>query len=170
MKKIIISSLLLLFCLGIFGVRIYKSVLIKQNVTGHLKRAADANTIELAKQELAFAISYLEKNDLTSGYTSVLWKTPDEDIGFWYKNLIASKGELDNYKGNATLEKTNLLMKLRETLVDEGEKTDVTSPKGLSVFPHNKLWAFLIILALLIVFTTFTLLMIELDQKYKKPS
>lgn len=44
---------------------------LKQNVSGFLKRAADANTIELANQELTKALDYLEANNLTSGYTSI---------------------------------------------------------------------------------------------------
>ena len=83
-----------------------------------LKRAGDANTVELAKEELAYVISYLDKNNIKEGYTSVLWKTPDEDISFWYRNIIASKAELDSLTNNSALEKTNVLMKLRETLID----------------------------------------------------
>ena len=39
------------------------------SMTGYLKRAADANTIILANEEFSKAISYLESNNLTSGYT-----------------------------------------------------------------------------------------------------
>ncbi len=42
---------------------------------------------------------------MTSGYTSILWQTPDEDIGFWYTNLKASQQELQNLQSNNALEK-----------------------------------------------------------------
>ena len=132
----------------IFGMRISKGIELKQNVTGYLKRAADANTINLAEEELSKAIGYLESNDLTSGYTSILWKTPDEDIEFWYRNLKASQVELQNLNSESALEKTNVLIKLRETLVDQGQKTKVTVPRGLSVYPNNKLWALLMTIAI----------------------
>ncbi len=144
-----ITLLLALLSITIIGSRIVKGVTFNQNVKGILKRAADASTIEIAKQELGTAIDYLETNNLTSGYTSILYKTPDEDIGFWYQNLKASHKELVELKSVSALERTNVLIKLRETLLDSGENLSVTYPEGLSVYPNNKLWTALMILALI---------------------
>lgn len=122
------------------GVRIYKiEVTWAQNVHGHLKRAADANTLELAKKELETAVRYLEDNGITSGYTSVIWNTPDEDVSFWYRNLKESVGELKRCEEECKdqLAQTNVLMKLRETLLDEGQGMNVTEPSGISIFPSN---------------------------------
>lgn len=167
MNKILIAVILISSSLSILGVRIYKSVIFKQNVTGHLKRAGDANTVELAKEELAYVISYLDKNNIKEGYTSILWKTPDEDISFWYRNIIASKAELDSLTNNSALEKTNVLMKLRETLIDEDEKLKVTVPTGLSVFPNNKIWAALTTFALLALISGIILLVPDEKGKGK---
>ncbi len=125
------------------GARVVNSIVFDRNCEGYLKRAADANTIELAKQNLGVAVKYLENNQLTSGYTSVVYRTPDEDVGFWYENLRASLKELNEVRPDATqLEKSNVLMKLRETLLDEGENgTCVTVPNGMSVFPNNVAYA-----------------------------
>ncbi|MEZ4911499.1 MAG: hypothetical protein R2774_11650 [Saprospiraceae bacterium] len=166
--KNILSVGLILTSLIIFGIRISKGIGLKQNVTGYLKRAADANTIKLANEELTKAINYLESKNLTSGYTSILWKTPDEDIDFWYRNLKASQSELQNLKSESALEKTNVLIKLRETLLDSGQKTKVTVPAGLAVFPNNKLWAFLMSIAMLSCFIGFIIPAIEADKKSKK--
>lgn len=146
MKKTI-SLLLLIFSISVFGWRIKQKIVFKQNVTGYLKRAADANTIPLANQELTKVIDYLEANNLTSGYTSVLYQTPDEDISFWYNNLKASQKELQTLNSTSALEKTNVLIKLRETLLDTGERTKVTVPSGLSIYPNNKIGALLTTLA-----------------------
>ncbi len=124
-------------------VRIYLGIQFDRHLTGHLKRAADANTIELAIQEMKTAIDYMEKHDLTQGYTSVLYTTPDEDIGFWYTNLKQSLQELYTIKPDATpLEKSNVLMKLRETLLDEGKSISVTEPEGISIYPLNTIFFF----------------------------
>lgn len=140
----IIGSLIIIASLAVFGMRIYQKETFKKNVSGYLKRAADANTIDLAHQELTKAIDYLEANDMTSGSTSVLWETPDEDVGFWYQNLKASQLELAELNSTSALERTNVLMKLRETLMDQGEKSSrVTSPDGISAFPDNALWVWL---------------------------
>ena len=106
---------------------------------GHLKRAADANTVELALTELDVALQYAETHNLTSGTTAVISPKPDEDIGFWYQNLVASRDELRNLGPSETpLTKTNTLIKLRETLLDDSKSgIDVTVPPGISRYPNN---------------------------------
>lgn len=141
------------FVLGVIGTEVYLSVTLDRNCTGHLKRAADANSVDLAKKELSTAVGYLEANDLTKGYTSIVYNTPDEDIEFFYNNLKESQKELAKIDSTTTsLEKTNVLMKLRETLLDSNEKgTAITYPNGLAKYPHNLLWVILDILAGFIV-------------------
>jgi hypothetical protein len=111
---------------------------------GHIKLAADANSIELAKSELKIAIDYAEAHGLTEGYTSVLFRVPTDNLAFWYTNMKSAYQELCELPTDATpLERTNVLMKLRETLMDSGEKGDhVTKPDGISVYPHNKAYAY----------------------------
>lgn len=166
MKKTI-CYLLVTFSLAVFGWHIYKKVVFKQNVSGYLKRAADANTIELANQELTKVIDYLEVNNMTSGYTSVLYQTPDEDIEFWYNNLKTSQKELATLNSNSALEKTNVLMKLRETLLDTGERTKVTVPRGLAIYPNNKIAAILMTLACLSFLGVIGIVIEESEAKNK---
>jgi len=144
MKRIILIIFTIL-ALSVFGIIIVKNITLKQNCTGYLKRAADANTIEVASMQLAKAISYLEEKKLTSGYTSIIYKTPDEDVEFWYNNLKSSQNELLKVTQNtSSLEKSNLLMKLRETLIDNGKDGEIlTVPNGLSRYPNNLLWGLL---------------------------
>lgn len=128
----IVVTLLALIFGGIYGI---KSVVFDRECGGHLKRAADANTVELARKEMEIAVQYLEDNNMTQGYTSVLYNTPDEDVGFWYQNLKSSLTELESVQPEATqLERSNVLIKLRETLLDD---THITRPRGIEVFPHN---------------------------------
>jgi hypothetical protein len=148
----LIGIILMLLASVIFGFRISKNIEFKQNVSGYLKRAADANTIALANQELTKVIDYLEANNITDGYTSIFYETPNEDIGFWYQNLKASQNELANLNSESALEKTNVSIKLRETLVDSGQKTRVTIPQGLAVYPNNTMWALLNFLATIMGF------------------
>jgi len=144
MQRVILIICTIL-ALSVFGIIIVKNISLKQNCTGYLKRAADANTIEIARVELAKAISYIEENNLTSGFTSVIYKTPDEDLEFWYNNLKSSQNELLKVTENtSSLEKSNLLMKLRETLIDNGKDGEIlTVPNGLSRYPYNLLWGLL---------------------------
>ena len=124
------------------GMRIYASIQFDRSAGGNIKRAADANTVELAKKELETVLKYLDDNNITSGYTSVIYTTPDEDIEFWHKNLKSSLEKLNALSPQATqLEETNVLLKLRETLLDSGDKDRVTAPKGISIYPNNGLYA-----------------------------
>lgn len=113
-----------------------------QNCTGFLEQAADANTVELALDRLNKAVSYVEENNWTHGYTSILWKTEDENIGFWYSNLKASQQELTEALGSSQLEQTNVLMKLRETLTEPTDSgVAITCPSGLWKYPNNAMYA-----------------------------
>lgn len=114
-------------------------------VGDRLKRASDANSIELATQELDAALRGIKSRRLTTGYTSILYRTPDEDLSFWYRNIVSAQQELVQLPKDSTpLEKTNVLMKLRETLLDSGESgPHVTAPSGISIYPNNTLYSVL---------------------------
>lgn len=145
MKHIIIVLIFFVLPIGICTTRYVKSVQFTQDCGGYLKRAADANTVEIAESELDKAVEYLEKNNITTGYTSVIYNTPDEDIYFWYSNLTESLTELKKIDKNASnIEKTNVLMKLRETLMDNGKKgSSITMPQAIHLYPNNGIWLFL---------------------------
>lgn len=128
-----------------------------RNCMGHLKRAANASTVELAARELSVALRYLQTNGLTRGYTSVFYKTPDEDIGHWYRNLKGALAELEDTRPDApAAERNSLLLKLRGTILDRGSNggDQVTVPEGISLYPHNALFGLwgVVSFVLLIVF------------------
>ena len=142
-------------------VRIVKYVQFTLECEAYLKRAADSNTVELAKGELAKAIDYIEKNDLTDGIVSIFLKNPANDMGFWYKNLKSAHDELINLPEDASqLEKTNVLMKLRESLTDRDDSggTKVIAPMGIEIYPANAMyfwWSTVSCVALCVFWTLF---------------
>lgn len=119
--------------------RTYDSIIFDREIGGRLKRAADANSIELAKQELEAVVKKAEDWKITDGYTSVLYTVPSEDVGFWYKNIKTCLVQINGLSTTATQgEKDLVLMKLRQTLLDhKGGHETVTVPEGISVFPNN---------------------------------
>lgn len=137
--------------------RIVKSVQFELNCTQYLKRAADANTVELAKEELSKAISYAEQNNLTEGVVSIFLRQPKNDIGFWYKNMVEAYNELEKLPENAdSLEKTNTLMKLRETLTDQKDYgVSVTAPDGITIYPNNVVYFWWGLLSFLFTIASF---------------
>lgn len=138
MNKLATGIIILLISLIVPAICVVKSIQFTQNCGGYLKNAADANTVELALERVTVALDYIEAHNLTDGYTSVLWKTEDENINYWYRNVKACKEELENALDATQLEKSNVLMKVRESLTDNGEKgTRLTVPDGISRYPYN---------------------------------
>jgi hypothetical protein len=143
-----------------------KKVHFKQECSGHLKRAADAGTIGLAKQEMKSALTFIEGRKLTSGYTSVFYNTPDEDLGFWYQNLKSSAQLLDSIAPNASqLEVSNTLMKLRETILDNSGDSGqhVTCPAGIIYHPDNLMWAFLRVFMVVFIVVGFFMILAHFE-------
>ena len=136
MKTILISLSIVLFvsCLG-YGT--YKAIVFDTQCKEYLSLAANANSIELARTNLDKAIQYIEQNQLTSGNTAFFIKGPSTDLTSWYANLKACQKEvwaMDVKKGTV-LEETNLLMKLRESLLNNEV---VIVPEFLSMYPYQK--------------------------------
>lgn len=137
--KIMLGVILILIGLISPVLTIVNSVQFSQNCSGYLKQVADANTVTLAMERLDKAIAYVEENDLTDGYTSIIYRTEDDNIGFWYQNLKACRSELESCIDGTQVEQTNTLMKVRESLMD-GDV--LTLPKGISRYPNNTAWMF----------------------------
>ena len=138
MKTILISLSIMLFvsCLG-YGT--YKAIVFDTQCKEYLSLAANANSIELARTNLDKAIQYIEQNQLTSGNTAFFIKGPSTDLTSWYANLKACQKEvwaMDVKKGTV-LEETNLLMKLRESLMSEGL---IIIPENIALYPNQLLY------------------------------
>ena len=150
MKKVL-AIILLLMGLIVPTILAVKQVKFNQGCEGYLKQAADASTPDFALERINRAIEYIESNNLTSGYTSLFWKTEDENIEFWYQNILACREELQDCLQSSQLEKTNVLMKVRESLTDNGEHVVITIPQGIHKYPHNGLWALLLSISLIVL-------------------
>jgi len=140
----VLFALSLIAFLVLSTVCLVKSIKFDQNCGGYLKQTADANTPEIALERITLALDYIEAHDLTTGYTSILYRTEDENVEFWYKNIKACKAELENCLDGTQLEKSNVLMKVRESLTDnDSNGTSLTIPTGISRHPYNVLWAWI---------------------------
>jgi len=143
-------------CLTHISIICYMGFNYNINAGGHLTRAASANNVTLAREELETALIYINK--LPDGYTSILINTPDEDVTFWKRNLNEAHAELLEFEANIDMytatDKSNQLMKLRETLTSQSEKGTVTNqPAGISRYPYNKSMA-----AFMFLYVTMTIL------------
>lgn len=146
MRRIFVAAFLtILSVISFFSwatVRIVHTYQFDANCTQYIKRAADASSVDVAKRELGKAIEYCEENGLTEGIVSIFLKQPKNDIGFWYENMKVAYAELEALPEDSTpLEKTNVLMKIRESLTENGENSSyVSTPEGIEIYPNNVLY------------------------------
>ncbi|MDP2930544.1 MAG: hypothetical protein Q8N56_02990 [bacterium] len=113
-----------------------------KNCGDYLKLAGDAPTVERADGFLEKAIAYIEKTNMVSGNSSIIFKKPTNDVGIWYAQIKAAKETTEKIivrgEGVSQLERDNALMKIRETVLDQGERgTMVTTPDWISLFPYQ---------------------------------
>ncbi|MFA6096104.1 MAG: hypothetical protein WC788_00575 [Candidatus Paceibacterota bacterium] len=167
--KFVFGILLCLTFVICAGTLLYKAeITFEQEIGGHMQRAADSNTIDLATKEMETVIENMRVNGYTHGYTTIIsfLRTPDEDVGFWYENMNASLWELKKVPENASqLDKSNVLMKLRETLTNKGEQgSAVTVPPGISRFPNNFAWALAFWFTLALFIVGFVLIVKSIDE------
>ena len=152
MKKIYLT-LCIVYTLTILTVLTVKDIQADVNYLEYLDRAANANSCELCLEQLETAIASIEERGLTNGYTSILYNSPNENLTFWYTNIITCRDELLKVDENTTqLETSNLLLKVRESLTTRGENGSsvVIYPSGISLYPNNTLWCVLIWLILVV--------------------
>lgn len=137
---IVLCVILCIIPLIVYGVGIVKAVQMDANCINYLEMAADANSVDIANKHLTSAITYLEKNNLTKGSTGVFIYRPTNDIELWYENLKSAQLQLSeacNNENLTELEESNILMKLRETLLNEG---GITHPNMISLYPNQVGW------------------------------
>jgi len=139
---------IVIFGLLITSVRIIKSVQFDMHCGSYMTRAANANTIAIAKDQMCIVVAYAESNGLTNGTTAVLWLDPNMDIGYWYNNMKSAYQELCSISPDASsLEKSNMLIKLRESLLTQGKDgAELDCPDNISLFPNNAFWIFILFL------------------------
>ena len=136
-------SLIALVCGMLVSTTAIKSLIFDINCESYLKSAADAPTVELAATELDIAINWFTEHYPTEGYSCFIFKKRDQDVGNWYRRLVAARSDLDTITEDSSgLERSNMLMKLRETLLDGSNTGDkVTLPLNIAIFPHQWLWS-----------------------------
>jgi hypothetical protein len=145
----IIASLALFFALAfiLFSTTLYVvDYKFECNVKGYLQRTANANNVKNANENLTKVISYLEEKNLTKGNSSLFFDTPENDIAYWYKNLKDAQVELQSIPENVSLlEQSNVLIKLRETLISHSDKgEELIIPENLQYYPFQIFWNIII--------------------------
>lgn len=126
----------------IFTAMYMKNNLFERECSGRLRRASNASSLAIAKEELGAALKFIEDKSLTSGSTHVFIRSSTNDVGFWYKNLKAAQEELNKIGPEVSqLEVTNILLKFRETISDHSNKTEtVILPDEIVYYPNVFLW------------------------------
>jgi hypothetical protein len=138
----VLTVLGVILLIGLCVFAIVRAYHFDRNCGDYLKLAGDAPTITRANDFLKKAIAYLKETGKTSGDSAFIFKhKPTNDIAIWYQQLIAAENTTEEIlvKGDAAtqLEKDNALMKIRETILDQGEGVSVTHPTNISFYPRQ---------------------------------
>ena len=144
---------------GICGWGCVEIVQFDTNCGDYVRRAAYAKDITAAKDSLGQAISYLESNGMTEGSTGVFIETPENDIGYWYESLKSAYKTLNEISDDASLlEKSNVLMQVKESLLTP--QGNLIAPKEIALFPYNalELWSFIVSGMLALIFAVSAIL------------
>ena len=134
--------------LFVYGTAIVKSIKMEADCISYFQMAADANSVELAEKHLTSGIEYLEENNLTEGFTKIFVYKPTNDLGLWYENLKSAQAqlqELNDREELTELEESDVLMKLRETLLNS--EGSVTHPFLISFYPNYLTWFWIMCLS-----------------------
>lgn len=127
---------LIIFCITIF----LWGYWFDRDCGNYLKLAGDAPNIERTESFLRSALAYIDSHHLTEGNTAWIFKTPENDLSIWHGQIVGAwetASSLILKAGKATqLEKDNALMKIRETVLDEGQAVQITHPANISWYPH----------------------------------
>ncbi|KKU55121.1 MAG: hypothetical protein UY41_C0024G0007 [Candidatus Moranbacteria bacterium GW2011_GWE1_49_15] len=133
------------FILAVFAC-VYWNYSFDKNCGDYLKLAGDAPNIERADNFLDKAIRYIERENLTSGNSAIIFSKPSNDVGVWYEQIKGAKETTENLLAKekvdpasvSQLDKDNALMKIREVLLDDSSSgTKVTAPDWISWYPHQ---------------------------------
>jgi hypothetical protein len=136
--------------------RIVKEKHFDDNCSYHISEALSADGIhtftdnDYAIKEIDTAITYLENNNLTSGYTTITDKVSREDLSIFYNDIKKRSEYFHDLKTKNIddIEKYKMYATMRNLHTRE---LDV--PSGISIFPHNTfycVWAYLSIICLIL--------------------
>ncbi|MFA5359395.1 MAG: hypothetical protein WC349_00335 [Patescibacteria group bacterium] len=109
------------------------------NCAQHIKRAAKAVTVEEARESLKVAVAYIEQEGLTEGYTSIFYRSKDENVKLWYSKVKGSLRGLEKITSGTTRDgELKMLIQLKKALFKSSPIGDVVIlPPGISAYPHN---------------------------------
>ena len=154
---IVVAVLGIFIGLVVISIPVINSVNFDWNCEEYIKRAADAASPEKCGEELDKAIQYAKEHGITTGNTGIIFKTPACDVGFWYDNLVGAREALKEVENTAevqptSLERSNVLMRVREALLDNAKDgVSVTLPPSIGFYPHVLLFTLMVWGGILIV-------------------
>jgi hypothetical protein len=166
---LIVAAAAVFHLVVVLGFFVYRGYVVETRCLQYLKQAADANTVDIAKDSMDKALAFIDAQQWQAGNTGIILSQPKNDVGFWAKNLRGAKKELDDVRPDATpLERSNMLMKLRETLLDNDSKgTTITHPGGISLFPYQVVaWIWFIVALLMAIGGVFGFVVVANDNGY----
>lgn len=128
----------------------------RAGITDSLREAAQSQTPEDAILHLNSVIEYMEENELTYGYTSIVTPDETENLETWYKKVVSVRDQIDNMPDSISIyEKAAFVSFVMGNIVSCRQCNFYSrAPEGISVYPYNKLLSRIFLFSTIICFVS----------------
>lgn len=138
-----IRLLIFFCCLFVFYLSLTTTKDFNTYCTDYIIDAQKTDNVQLAEQRLSKAISYLELEDKTKGFTSRSSNDKKYDIGLFYQKLVDSKrmfalaSETDNLQIH-----TQAFAVFRDSMFTKNKRNEYEPviPENIELYPHINEW------------------------------
>ena len=121
--------------LGWLAARGVSAIAFDLGCENHIHLAKGSADFDVAAKEIGIATSYMEENNLTEGTVSIFFKDPRNNLSFFYNNLKEIQRQYLSFPKESTeIERNRFVERIQSSL------SIVSSPRGISIYPHNKLY------------------------------
>lgn len=153
LRVLVVSALLLLPFFGWSCTRIVKSAQFDNACDNHMQEAFAATNLEsnidymVAQSDIAK--QYLERHNITHGYTSIFFQGKEDNMEVYYNDVVRRNNYFHMLQKTPVMTLTSPLHDLEEfaemrnnssSSSDSSKQRTYVVPDGISIFPHNTLF------------------------------
>lgn len=158
-----ISVLLAMPFFGWAITRIVKNQEFDNNATYYIDGASKAKDIKSACEQINIANDYLVNNGLTSGYTSIISRTPDEDLFVFYQDIDKKMKYFCLTKDYT--DESYIILYQKYVDMREMKPHDISVPPGISIYPYNLLYLIWMFVSIVMAIISIIGIVTFIDEK-----
>lgn len=128
--------------------RIIKKEIFDNNFTYHINQSMSGTDPSKSYEEFVSALLYLQSHNLTSGYTTIVIRSPSEDISIFYDGIF-KKFQYSQKLASLPPEE---IKQYQEYVVNKNlATTQIKEPEGISIYPYNGIYFVWMLISILLL-------------------